>query len=150
MYIKLTMLLILIEWVFGFWMYLHPKNLFFNIKPCPTSQAIVGKKLLCARTLGCSWSSKHQVTTWNHMKPWSLISFWRAMYHELRNCGSHGFQVFNAKVPSSHHVWGWSSCQSAAVQRGPEAECSNNSRCCSPFSEEIWALRPVKLRKLVA
>lgn len=28
------------------------------------------------------------------MKPWSLIPFWRAMYHELRNCGSHGFQGF--------------------------------------------------------
>lgn len=52
MYIKLTMLLILIEWVFGFGTYLHPENLFFNIKHRPTSQAIVGKKLLCARTLG--------------------------------------------------------------------------------------------------
>lgn len=59
-------------------------------------------------------------------------------------------RVFSAKVPSSHHVWGWSSCQSAAAQRGPEAKCSKNSRCCSPLSQEIWGLRPVKLRKLVA
>ena len=47
---------------------------------------------------------------------------------------SHGFLVFSAKVPSSHHGWGWSSCQSAAVQTGPEAEeCSKTANVVHHF-----------------